>query len=181
MNVISSSRRFDEMQSCRKKNCQSHLSKSSHGRIVKLAKLHNAERHFSESLFSRKSFSRIGAHPNVIFTNFRSAERRFPETSFFRTSFCRNYMKQNIISPNIKYSPRILLFNVLLDERLSKICVIGNWVRVWACLYMDTVRIREVQNSRYGRFDLIVVFVPLNAYSGKWCLAKRRFGKMAFG
>ena len=93
---------FTKSLFCRKKIAESHLTESSHGRIVELAKLHNAERHFSESLFSRTSFSRIVVQPNVIFTNRRSVERRFPVTSFARTSFCRNCMKQNVISPNTK-------------------------------------------------------------------------------
>ena len=147
-NVVSSNRRFAEMQFCRivvlsKKNCP-----KSFDRIVELAKLHNAERHFSESLFKRTSFSQIVVQPNVIFTNRRSAERRFPETPVSRTSFCRNCMKQNVISPN-----SILLFNVLIDKGLSKICVISYWVRVWTCFNMDTVRIRKARNSWYWRFD----------------------------
>ena len=138
--------------------------------------------HFSEPLFSRTPFSRIVVQPNFIFANRRSTERRFPETSFARTSFCRSCMKRNVISPNTKLDrPRILVLNVLVDERLWKICVVSNWVQVWKCLNMDTVRIRKVRNSGYGRFDSIVVFVPLNAFSGKWCSAKRRFGKMTFG
>ena len=96
-NVILPNRCF-----AKKKIAESHLTESSHGRIVELAKLHNIERHFSESLFSRRSFSRIIVQPNVIFTNRRSAERHFSETSFARTSFCRDYMKLKIISPNSK-------------------------------------------------------------------------------
>ena len=81
---------FIESFFCRKKKiAESHLTESSHGRIVELAKLHNAERHFSESLFNRTSFLQIVVQPNVIFTNRRSAERRFPVTSFARTSFYR--------------------------------------------------------------------------------------------
>ena len=89
-NVISSNRPFAEIQFCRiiilpkQKIAESHLTESSHGRIVEFAKLHNAERHFSASLFSRTSFLRIVVQPNVIFKNRRSAERRFPETSFAR-------------------------------------------------------------------------------------------------
>ena len=154
----------------RKKIAESHLTESPHGRIVELAKLHDAERHFSESLFNRTSFSRIVVQPNVSFTNHRSAERRFPETSFARTSFCRNCMKQTAISPNTKKTARVYFCSMC-----------SNWVRAWTCLNMDTVRIRKVWNSGYGRFNLTVVFVPLIAYSGKWCSAKRRFGKMAFG
>ena len=142
-NVISSNHRFAEMQFCRivvlpEKNCR-----KSFDRIVQLAKLHNAERHFSESLFSRTSFPRIIVQPNVIFTNRRSDERHFPETSSARTSFRRNYMSSSLD-----------MFN------------------------MDTVRIRK---SRNGRFDLIVMFVPFNAFSGKWCSAKWCVRKMTFG
>ena len=94
-NVISLNSRFAETHFCRivvlpKQNIsESHLTEASHGRIVELAKLHNAERHFSELLFSRTSFSRLVVQLKVIFTNRHSAERRFPETSFARTSFCR--------------------------------------------------------------------------------------------
>ena len=81
-NVISSNLRVAEMQFCRivvlpKQNiAESHLTEASHGRIVELAKLHNAERHFFESLFSRTSFFQIIVQPNVIFTN-----RRLPNTN----------------------------------------------------------------------------------------------------
>ena len=85
--VVSPKCNFAESLFCRKKIAESHLTESSHGRIVG-AKLYNAEWHFFELLFSRTSFSRIIVQPNVIFTNLRSAERRFPETSFARTSFC---------------------------------------------------------------------------------------------
>ena len=78
-NPILPNRYFAERKNCRK----------SFDGIVESAKLHNAERNFSESLFSRTSFSRIVVQPNVIFTNRRSAERCFPETAFARISFCR--------------------------------------------------------------------------------------------
>ena len=93
---------FVESLFCRKKIAESHLTESSHDRSFELAKLHNAERHFFESLFNRTSFSRIIVQPNLIFTNRRSTERRFLKTSFVRTSFCRNCMKQNVILPNTK-------------------------------------------------------------------------------
>ena len=160
----------------------SHLTESSHGRIVELAKLHNAEWHFSEWLFSRTSFSRIVVQLNVIFTNRHSAERRFAETSFARMSFCR-ILNTPPACTFVQYACRraaIKLIGIDVLRLAVKICVINNWVRVWTCLNMDTVRIRKVRNSRYGCFDLIVVFVPLNAISRKWCSAKRRFGKMAF-
>ena len=83
-NVISSNRHFAKMQFCRivvlpKKIAESHLTESLHGRIVELAKLHNAERHFSESLFSRTSFPRIVVQPNVVFPKHHLSERHFAE------------------------------------------------------------------------------------------------------
>ena len=80
-------RRFAEIQFCRiavlpkQKIAESHSTETSHSRIVELPKIHNAERHFSESLISRTSFSRIVVQPNVIFTNRHSAERRFPRAA----------------------------------------------------------------------------------------------------
>ena len=56
-NPILPNRYFSETKNCRK----------SFDRIVKLTKLHNAERHFSESLFNRTSFSQIVLQPNVVF------------------------------------------------------------------------------------------------------------------
>ena len=179
LNVISSNRRcFAET-----KNCRNHLNEASHGRNVELAKLHNAERHVSESFFSRTSFSGIVVQPNVIFPNHLSAERHFHETSFARTSLCRTVNRPPAYT-FVQYACRraaIKLIGIDVLRLASKICVISNWVRVWTFLNMDTVRIRKVRNSRYGRFDLIVVFVPLNAISEKSCSAKRRFGKMIFG
>ena len=69
-----------KIQCCRiiifpkRKIAETHLTESSHGRIVELAKNHNGEWHFSESLFSRTSFSRILVQPNVILPNRRFAE-----------------------------------------------------------------------------------------------------------
>ena len=174
-NVISSNRCFAEIQFCRivilpkRKIAKSHWTESSHGRIVELAEFHNAERHFSESLFSRTSFSRIAFQPNVIFTNRRSAERRFPETSFTRMSFFRTLNRPSAYT-FVQFACRraaIKLIGIDVLRIASEICVISNCVRVWTCLIMDTVRIRKVRSSRYGRFDLIVVFVPLDATSGK--------------
>ena len=108
-NVISSNRRFAEMQFFRiivlpkKKIAQSHLTESSHGRIVELANLHNAERHFFESLFSRRTFSRIVVQPNVIFPNRLSAECHFPESSFSRTSFLRIVVQPNVVFPKLHF------------------------------------------------------------------------------
>ena len=170
--IIAPKRYFIESSFCRNailpnrcfaetKIAESHLTKSSHGRIVELLKLYDAERHFSESLFSRTSFSRIVVQPKVIFTNRRSAERRFPETSFAGTSFGRtlNRPPAYIFVQCACQRAAIKLMGIDVLRLPSKICVISNWVRVWTFLNMDTVRICKVWSSRYGRFDLIVVFV----------------------
>ena len=101
------------------------------------------------------------------------------QTVILNVIFPESYEAKRHFTEYWIYCPRILLFYVLVDERLAKICVISNWVRV--CFNMDTMRIRKVRNSRYGRFDVIVVFVPLNGFSRKWCSAKRRFEKKTFG
>ena len=186
-NVISSNRRFAEMQFCRivvlpkQKIAESHLTEASHGRIVELAKLHNAERHFSESLFSRTSFSRIVVQPNVIFTNRRLAERRFPATSFARTSFCRTLNRTPVYTFIQCACRRAAIKLIVVDilRHASKICAISNRVWVWTFLNMDTGRIRKVRNSRYRRFDLIVVFGKMEM--GKLRSAKRRFEQTTFG
>ena len=101
-NVISSNRRFAESLFLRKKKiAESHLTESSHGRIVELAKHHNAERNISESFFSRTSFSGIVVQPNVIFRNLCSAERLFPESLFSWTSFLRI-----VVQPNVPFRKR---------------------------------------------------------------------------
>ena len=69
----------------------------------------SAKSYFSESSYSRTSFSRNIIQPNVIFTKHHSAQRHFSEIWFVRTSFSRNYMVPNVISLNTawsyKYSP----------------------------------------------------------------------------
>ena len=75
--------------SAEKKFAESHLTESSHGRIVELAKLYNAERNFSESVFSRTSFLRIVVQPNVVFPKLHLPERRFAEFAWSKTSFHR--------------------------------------------------------------------------------------------
>ena len=106
-NVISSNRRFAGTQFCqivvftKQKIAESHLTEALHGRIVELVKLYDAERHFSESLFSRTSFPRIIVQPNIIFTHRRSAGRYFPETSFGRTSFCRTLFLRIVVQPDV--------------------------------------------------------------------------------
>ena len=83
-NVISSNRRFAEMQFCRivvlpqQKIAESDLTEASHGRTVKLAKLYNADRHFSES-FRRTSFLRFVVQPNVVFPKHLLPERHSAE------------------------------------------------------------------------------------------------------
>ena len=139
----------------------------------------SAEPRFPESLFSRTSFPRIVVQPNFIFTTRRSAERGFPKT-FARMSFCRTLNRPPCIQCACRRAA-IKLIGINVLRLASKICVISNCVQVWTCLNIGTVRIREVRNSRYWCSDLIIMFSPLNAISGKWCSAKRRFGKMAFG
>ena len=105
-----------------------------------------AERHFPESSFSWTSFLRIVVQPNVIFPKHHLPKRRFAEIVWSKMSFHRTLNRPPAY--------------VLVGERLSNICVISNWVRVWTCLNMDTVRIRKVENSRYGRFDLRACEIP---------------------
>ena len=152
----------------KQKIAESHLTESSHGRIVEFVKLHNAERHFFESLFSRTWLSRNIICPNTL--------NRPPAYTFVQCA-CRR--------------AAIKLIGIDVLRLASKICVVSNWVRVWTCLTMDKVRIREVRKSRYGRFDLnscslrSMQFsennVRLNGDTRKWRSAKRRFEKMTFG
>ena len=98
----------------RKKNItEHHLTESSHSRIGELPKVHHAERHFSESLYTRTSFSRNVICPNVIFLKLYEAERHFTEhdivpnhcsteryfleSSYSQTSFSRIVIQSNVI------------------------------------------------------------------------------------
>ena len=118
------------------KIAESHLSAASHGRSVELAKLHDAERHYSESLFSRTSFFRIVVQPNIIFPNRRLAECHFYESSFSRMLFSRIVICPNVIFPNrpIVYTffqcacrrSDIKLICIDVLRLASKICVISN-------------------------------------------------------
>ena len=87
--VVLSKCDFTEWLFCRKKIAESHLTESSYGWIVELAKLHNAERDFSESSFSRTSFSRIVVQPNIVFPKHHLPERHFAEIVWSKTSFHR--------------------------------------------------------------------------------------------
>ena len=112
----------------------------------------------------RKIWFDTSGHTGDLLTA-RLAERRFPETSFARKSFCRTLNRPPVYT-FVQCACRraaIKLIGIDVLRHASKICVISNRVRVWTFLNMDTVRIRKVRNSRYRRFDLIVVFVPLNA------------------
>ena len=74
-NVISSNRRFAEMQFRRivilpkQKITESNLTESLHGRIVEFEKIHNAERHFSE----------LFVQPNVVFLKHHLPKPHFAE------------------------------------------------------------------------------------------------------
>ena len=95
-NVISSNRRFAEMQFRRivilpkQKIAESHLTESLHGRIVEFEKIHNAERRFPETSFARTSFCRtLNRPPAYTFVQYacRRAASKFGYSNFWSKFF----------------------------------------------------------------------------------------------
>ena len=131
----------------------------------------SAERYFPESSYSRTSFSRICVQPSIIFPKYWLGEKvisffRFKELEtkrnyffrnpilFARTSFSRNCMDPNVISPNTMWSYEYLPCYLKDHERY-----------VWIAVTITST------------FWLILIDWTF----WKWCSAKRRFEKMAFG
>ena len=142
----------------KKKIAESYLTESSHGRIVELAKLHNAERRFSESLFSRTSYLQTVVQPNVVFPEHHLPEHHFAEIVWNKTSFHRTLNR-----------PPAYNF-VQCACRCNWVVVIEfefGHVLTWTWWEFVKFEIRDMD--------------PLNEFSGKWCSAKRRFEKKTFG
>ena len=102
---------------------------------------------------------------NDMFPNRCSAERHYPESSFSRTYLLRIVVQPNVVFPKHhlpKHSigcPRILLFNLFVDERLSNICVIEFEFRhVWTWTRWEFVKFTQKKNGSFKKIVWLMVF-----------------------
>ena len=96
-----------------------------------------------------------------------------PHSTYSWTSFSRIMVQPNFIFPKY-HLPERTFGKVTL---LSRNCMEPNVISpntMWSYEYLPCY-------SKYHKSYVIMVFVPLNAFSGKSCSAKQLFGKMAFG